>query len=334
RGIPVQTVPFLREPSPLADLRTVAALKDLFARRRYHVVHSHTPKAGLLAPLAARLARTPVILHTIHGLLFHDRTPAARKVLGVACELWTSRLSHRLLSQAREDLRTVTRYRLSPADRIEYIGNGIDVRRFSRESVPDARTERRKLFGVPEDAIVVGMVGRLVEEKGFREFVHAMGQVMAARQNVRMLLVAPRDAGQSDGIRPERLLRMVDPSRVLHLGFRSDLPELYSAMDVFVLPSYREGIPRTVLEASAMELPVVASDIRGCREAVVDGLTGLLVEPRDPRALATAISSLVDDAEERKRMGKAGRQHVVTEFDAELVLDRLSDFYRRVVPAA
>jgi glycosyltransferase involved in cell wall biosynthesis len=157
---------------------------------------------------------------------------------------------------------------------------------------------------------------------------------MAARQNVQMLLVAPTDAGQSDGINPDRLLGKFDRSRVLHLGYRSDLPELYSAMDVFALPSYREGIPRTVLEASAMELPVVASDIRGCREAVVDGLTGLLVEPRDPRSLAAAISSLVDDAEERKRMGKAGRQHVITEFDADLVLDRLSDYYRRVVGPA
>jgi glycosyltransferase involved in cell wall biosynthesis len=158
-----------------------------------------------------------------------------------------------------------------------------------------------------------------------------MARVMAAGSNVWMLLVAPDDPGQSDGIRADRLLRRVDRSRVLHLGQRSDLPELYSAMDIFVLPSYREGIPRTVLEASAMELPVVASNIRGCREAVVDGLTGLLVEPRDPKALTLAISSLLDDAEERNRMGKAGRNHVVTEFDAELVLDRLSAYYRRVV---
>lgn len=333
RGIPVQTVPLLREPSPVADLRSVAALKELFARRRYHVVHSHTPKAGLLAPLAARLARTPVILHTIHGLLFHDRTPPARRAFGMACELWTGRLSHRLLSQTHEDVRVANRYRLSSADRIEYIGNGIDVGRFSRDRIPDARAELRAQFGFLDDVVVVGMVGRLVEEKGFREFVHAMAQVMAAKPNVSMLLVAPDDPGQSDGIPPERLLKMVDRSRVRHLGFRSDLPELYSAMDVFVLPSHREGIPRTVLEASSMELAVVASNIRGCREAVVDGLTGLLVEPRNPRALAEAISSLVDDSEERSRMGKAGRNHVVSEFDAELVLGRLSEYYSRVVGA-
>jgi glycosyltransferase involved in cell wall biosynthesis len=333
RGIPVQTVPIRREPSPRADLRSLAALKELFARRRYRVVHSHTPKAGLLAPLAARLAGTPFILHTIHGLLFHDRTPPRRKALGMACELWTGRLSHRLLSQSHEDMRVATRYRLCSPDRIEYIGNGIDVARFSRERVPSARTECRAQFGIPEEAVVVGMVGRLVEEKGFGEFARAMARVMATRSNVWMLLIAPDDPGQSDQLHPQRLLATLDRSRVVQLGYRTDLPELYSAMDVFVLPSHREGIPRTPLEAAAMELPVIASNIRGCREAVVDGLTGLLVEPRDAQELAMAILGLVDDTEERERMGKAGRNHVVTEFDAEVVLDRLANYYRRVVGA-
>ena len=332
-GIPVQTVPLLREPAPLADLRSIRALKELFTRRRYHVVHSHTPKAGLLAPLAARLARTPIILHTIHGLLFHDRTPPKTKPLGFACELWTARLAHRLLSQSREDVGVVTRYRLRSSDRVEYIGNGIDVRRFSRDRVPEARSDVREQLGFADDAVVVGMVGRLVEEKGFREFVEAMARVMASRPKVRILLVAPDDPGQSDQIRPDRLLNRVDRSRVRHLGYRNDLPDLYSAMDIFVLPSHREGIPRTVLEASAMELPVVTSNIRGCREAVVDGLTGLLVEPRDPRGLAQGIKTLVDDAEERMRMGKAGRDHVVNEFDSGIVLDRLSAYYRRIVGA-
>ncbi|MGH2724861.1 MAG: glycosyltransferase family 4 protein [Actinomycetota bacterium] len=331
RGIPVHTVPFRRDLAPVADIRSLGALRRLFARRRYHVVHSHTPKAGILAPLAARRAGTPLILHTVHGLLFHDRSMPAQKVLGRAAETWTGRLAHRLLSQSREDIEVALRYRICPPGRIDYIGNGIDVSRFSREALPDARAERRAELGFDDDTVVVGMVGRLVEEKGFVDFFGAMARVMESRPHVRILLIAPHDPGQADEIDPERLLAMVDRQRVVHLGFRADLPELYAAMDVFALPSYREGLPRTPLEAAAMEVPVVASNIRGCREAVVDGVTGLLVEPRSPGPLAAAIASLVDDAATRGQMGKAGREHVAREFDARAVLDRLADYYRRVV---
>lgn len=331
RGIPVHTVPLHRDLAPGPDMRGLGELRRLFARRRYDVVHSHTPKAGILAPLAARLAGTPLVLHTVHGLLFHDRSRPREKVLGVAAEMWTGRLAHRLLSQSREDIEVAARYRLCRPGHIEYLGNGIDVSRFSRRRLPDARARRRSELGFDDDAVVVGMVGRLVEEKGFVDLFRAMARVLEARPQVRILLVAPHDPGQADEIDPERLLAMVDRTRVVHLGFREDLPELYAAMDVFALPSHREGLPRTPLEASAMEVPVVASNIRGCREAVTDGVTGVLVEPRSPSALAEAIVALVDDAPARAQMGKAGRDHVVREFDAGAVLDRLAAYYRRVV---
>lgn len=331
RGMVVRTVPLAREPAPRLDARSLAALRQLFATRAYDVVHSHTPKAGLLAPLAARLAGTRVILHTIHGLLFHDRSPLLARVLGFGCELWTARLAHRLLSQTREDIEVARRYRLCRPDRIEYIGNGIDVRRFSRAAVPGARAAVRAALGFADGDVVVGVVGRLVDEKGFREFARALEILLPAHPRLRGLLVAPHDAGQSDALDPDRLLAAVDRSRVVHLGHRDDMPEIYAAMDVFALPSYREGLPRTVMEAAAMGLPVVASDIRGCREVVRDGKTGLLVAPRDAAALAAALGSLIDDPERRRSMGEAGSRHVRAEFDAAAVRDRLVDYYRRIV---
>lgn len=330
-GIAVRRIPFVRELSAAADLRTLRALWSLFRSRRYHVVHSHTPKAGLLAPVAAQLARTPVVLHTVHGLLFHDRSLARDKLLGGACELWTAKFSDRLLSQSREDIDVIARLHLKRADRVEHIGNGIDIRRFHPDVATTTRAHARSQLGIAAGDVVVGMVGRLVREKGFVEFFEAMRQAMADRPFVRTLIVGPDDPGQSDGLKRDDFGSTLDPQRTIWLGHRNDLPEIYSAMDVFVLPSYREGIPRTLMEASAMGLPVVASNIRGCREVARDGVTGILVEPRQVPTLHRAIVHLADDPDLRIKMGKAGREQIVAEFDASIVLDRLAAYYRRTV---
>jgi glycosyltransferase involved in cell wall biosynthesis len=331
RGIVVRTVPMEREPSLLPDLKAVVALARLFRERDYHVVHSHTPKAGLLAPVAARLACTPTIIHTIHGLLVHDRAPPLFKLAGAACEFWTGAWCQRLLSQSREDVDTAVQLGICPPDRIQHLGNGIDVRRFSKEAVPAARQQLRATFGFRDDDIVVGMVGRLVREKGFEEFFAAMGRVMGARPRVRALVVAPEDDDQSDRLDPQRLLERVDRARTVLLGRRDDLPELYAAMDLFVLPSYREGIPRTLMEASAMALPVIATRIRGCREVVREGETGLLLEPRDEAALERMLLRLIDEPATRARLGAAGCRHIRENFDSEAVLGRLATFYGKYV---
>jgi len=330
-GINIQRIPFVREPSPAADLRALHALWALFRSRQYRAVHSHTPKAGLLTPLAAQLARTPLVIHTVHGLLFHDRSTWKEKLLGGACELWSSTLSDRLLSQSREDIDVIRRLHFKRSDRVELIGNGIDVQRFSPARAAASRARMRAEFRLADDEIVVGMVGRLVREKGFLEFFEAMQRVMKDRARVRTLIVGPHDPGQSDALRQDAFSSVVDPARTIWLGHRNDLPEVFSAMDIFALPSYREGIPRTLMEASSVGLPVVATDIRGCREVAPDGLTGLLVEPRQVRPLAAAILRLVDDAELRARMGAAGRERIVADFNSAAVLDRLASYYRRMV---
>jgi glycosyltransferase involved in cell wall biosynthesis len=330
-GIHVQVIPFVREPSPLADIKALRALHSLFRERRYHIVHSHTPKAGLLAPVAARLARTRVVVHTVHGLLFHSRSRVPEAVLGAACEFWTAGFAQRLLSQSREDIDVMRRVHLKAANRVAYIGNGIDVRRFCPASSDDVRQRVRAQLRIAPHEVVVGMVGRLVREKGFLEYATAMRQLMAEQRQARALIVGPIDPGQSDGLDPPHLLDQLDPRRAIVLGHRDDLPEIYAAMDIFALPSYREGVPRTLMEASAMALPVVATDIRGCREVVDPGITGLLCPPREVGPLQQAISTLVAAPELRLQMGAAGRKRIETYFDANMVLDRLAAYYRDLV---
>ncbi len=335
-GIVVRRVPFVREPSPAADLRTIGALWSLFRERRYDVVHSHTPKAGLLAPVAAQLARVPFVLHTVHGLLFHDRSTWKEKLLGGACELWSAKFSDRLLSQSQEDIGVIRRFHLKASERVDLIGNGIDVSKYHPHVRRDVRGAVRAELGIKDDEIIFGMVGRLVREKGFVEFYAAMQEVMKDRPRVRTLIVGAEDAGQSDALTRASFVSQLDPSRVIWLGHRNDLPRVYSAMDVFALPSYREGIPRTLMEASAMGLPVVATNIRGCREVAPNELSGLLVEPRQVPGLARALGRLADDPALRLRLGEAGRARIVAEFNSLVVLDRLAAYYRRIVgePAA
>ena len=197
RGITVRTVPIVREPSPVADLRATFALRSLFASRRYDVVHTHRPKAGLLGPLAARLAGTPLILHTIHGLLFHDRSPLPNVALGAACEDLDGKIcAPSALAEPRRH-GPVRRLRMCSPGRIHYIGNGIDVRRFSRDAVGDARARLRRELGFDDDHVVVGIVGRLVGEKGFEEFFEALVAVSAAFPQVRALIVGPPDEGST-----------------------------------------------------------------------------------------------------------------------------------------
>ena len=327
-GIAVEVVDMHRELSPAADLRCLRQLRALFRERRFDVAHTHTPKAGILGPIAARWAGVPVVVHTMHGLLFHDCMPPWRQAAFWFPEKLTASFSHLLLSQTREDIATATRLGLCEAERLQYLGNGIDVRRFS--PCPTLRRETRCRFGWGEDEFVIGGAGRLVYEKGFAELFAAAQALIARDRRVRLLVVAPSDPGQKDAI-PESVLAPLRASAAVQiLPWQEDMRPWYSAMDVFVLPSYREGIPRACLEAAGCGLPVVASDIRGCREVVIDGRTGLLTPLRDVPALTSALAQLAGNRDLCASMGHEARRHVVENFDEQAVLQRLLRVYDRI----
>ena len=316
-----------REPSPASDLKALGELRRFFAAERFDVVHTHTPKAGLLGPMAARLARTPRIVHTIHGLLYHDAVPQPKWAALWGLEKATSLLSHHLLSQSAEDVEVARRTHLAPD--VRYLGNGIDVARFS--SGPGLQPRDLRPLGIdPDRHIVVGCVGRLVYEKGFAELFDAAQQVTRAMPDVRFLIVGPEEPDQNDALDRGAMEALKRSGVAVFTGWQAGLAEWYAAMDMFVLPSHREGIPRACMEASAMGLPVVATDIRGCREVVRDGETGLLVPVRDADALAAAITRLATDATLRARLGAGGARHIRARHDHRDVLVRLLAFYDEV----
>jgi glycosyltransferase involved in cell wall biosynthesis len=328
-GVTVQTVPMVREMAPLRDIRSVAALVNCFRQHKFDVVHTHTPKAGLIGPTAARLARVPQVVHTVHGLLFHDRMTRSRQTIFWVPEKITATLCDRLLSQSREDMERAVRSRLCSRKKIAYLGNGIDVARFAPPGSYD-RTEKLRQVGLQANDFVVGSVGRLVKEKGFAELFAAAEALAARCPQIKFVVIGPRETDQDDALDPAYMDDLQRRGVVRFVNWCDDMRAWYATMDLFVLPSYREGIPRASMEAAAMMRPVVASDIRGCREVVLDGETGTLVPPRDVPRLVGAIERLYEDRALAARMGELARQHIVKNFNIKDVSSRLCEFYRQL----
>jgi glycosyltransferase involved in cell wall biosynthesis len=331
-GVTVEAVPMVREMAPLHDIRSVTALARCFRQHKFDVVHTHTPKAGLIGPIAARLARVPQVVHTIHGLLFHDRMTRWRQTIFWVPEKITATLCDRLLSQSREDVERAVRSRLCSRRKIAYLGNGIDVARFAPPASCD-RTEKLRQVGLQASDFVVGSVGRLVKEKGFAE-LFAVAEALTARcPQIKFLMIGPREADQNDALDPAYMDDLQRRGVVRFVNWGEDMTQWYAAMDIFVLPSYREGIPRACMEAAAMMVPVVASDIRGCREVVLHGVTGLLVPPRNVSLLMEAIETLHNERNRARQMGEEARRHIVKNFNNKDVCRRLCEFYAQLAGA-
>jgi glycosyltransferase involved in cell wall biosynthesis len=317
-----------RSMNPLADLRAAAELWRILRRERPDVLHTHNPKPGLYGRVVGRLARVPIVVNTCHGLYFTETDPWLKRTILLVLEGMAARFSDAELVQSHEDLDRLVRTHAYPRRRTRLLGNGVDLARFR----PDVLTadERAKVrtseLGAGDDQIVVGMVGRLVAEKGLLELFDA-----ARRLDDRyvVVVVGPDDPSKPDALDRETV-RGAAAHGVRFLGMRDDIDRLYGAMDLFVLPSWREGFPRAAMEAAASGLPVVATDVRGCRQVVDDGVTGALVPARDAASLTDAIRALGDDPERRRALGGAAVDRARAHFDERRVVDIVLDTYRRV----
>lgn len=325
-GIPVETVKMSREINLFQDMRSLFALYRCFRKYQFDVVHSHTPKAGILAPIAAKLAQVPTVVHTVHGFLCHDKTPYLKRSIFWFFEKITALFSDALLSQSREDMRRAVEWKICDSKKIHYLGNGIDPSFFNPNGETSGLKEK---LGFGQNDRIIGTVGRLVYEKGYREFFEAAGKLVKKYPDLKFVMIGPQEPDQKDSITlGSDVLNHKDVYRFL--GWQKDLRPWYSVFDIFVLPSHREGIPRACMEAAAMKCPVVTTDIRGCREVVLEGVNGLLVEPRNSDAVADAIERLLLNEPLRRQMGEMGRRHVMENFTTELVLERLTNFYSQL----
>jgi glycosyltransferase involved in cell wall biosynthesis/ribosomal protein S18 acetylase RimI-like enzyme len=316
-----------RGMDPLADVRAARELWRVLRTERFDVLHTHNPKPGLYGRVLGRIAGVPIVVNTVHGLYATPDDGWGKRSLVYLLEAAAARFSDAELVQSSEDAQLLARWHVTQPSRTTHLGNGIDLQRFDPSHFSDDdRASIRRELDIDPGKVVVGMVGRLVAEKGYPELFEAAAHL---GEGYTVLCVGPDDRDKADAL-PQAVLGEAEGRGVRFLGMRTDVDALYAAMDIFVLPSHREGFPRSAMEAAAMALPVIATDIRGCREVVTDGVNGLLVPVLDPRRLGAAILQLGEDAELRARMGEAGRRRALEEFDERRVVATVMDTYRQV----
>jgi glycosyltransferase involved in cell wall biosynthesis len=334
-GITFHPAPLLRRFSLLADLRAILTMMRVFRRQRIDIVHTHVAKAALLGQISARLAGVPLTVNTVHGFLFTDFSSRLRR----QAFLWLERISAFFadleLFQSQEKLELAVEVGVCRRERARHIGNGIDTTLFDPARFgPEARARTRAALGIPPDALVVGMVAFHSRQKGYMEFFEAARKLAEQFPTMRFLTVG---VSLSQGIRnpiSENVLERTGlVGRVVGLQDRRDMPDLYACMDIVTLPSYREGLPRCLMEAAMMAKPIVASDISGNREVVEDGVNGFLVPVRDAPALADAVARLAREPELRRRMGEAGRRKGLLAFDERQVFEKVEQGYRELLAA-
>lgn len=321
-------LPLARDIALYSDLRVLIMLVRLFCHHRFDVVHSVTPKAGLLGMIAARIACIPVRIHWFTGQVWVTRRGLMRAVLKAADRVISMMASHTLADSPSQKDFLITE-RVCKGNQVEVIGDGsicgVDGKRFRPD--PQARERVRAEHGIPNGASVVLFLGRLNKDKGLREMADSMLELNDRFPTLHWLVVGPDEGGMV-----EHILSVAGGlgDRLHFQGFTQE-PEAYmAAADIFCLPSYREGFGSSVLEAAATGIPSVATRIYGLTDAVEDGVSGLLVSPACVPELVEALQRLLDDKQLLSTMGAYARHRALQRFSRERIVEGLSVFYARI----
>jgi glycosyltransferase involved in cell wall biosynthesis len=333
-GIETIGLPMERQIAPLADLVSLLRLWWVLVRLRPDLAEFSTPKAGLLGNIASWFAGVPARVYMLRGLKLETSKGMKRTIL-LSAERWSARFAQVVLSNSESMRREAVALGIAPADKIHLLGdgssNGVDVTRFS----PGTNDVRNRLR-IPGEAPVVGFVGRLTEDKGIPELIEAFDAILQEEPEARLLLVGWFDVSE-DALRAQVRTRIQNHPRIHCTGFVGDTAPYYRAMDVMVLPTWREGFPNVVLEAAATGIPVITTLSTGSRDSVVPEVTGLLIPPGYPQAISEAVLKLLGEPARRRIMGKAARAWVCTHYADERVLRLAVSFYKSLLkpkPAA
>lgn len=332
-GIQTHPIDFRRSFDVIAHRRSYAQLTKLLREDDFTVVHAHTPVAAMLTRPAARRAGVPVVLYTAHGFYFHEGMRPWTRWAHIQIERFCQRFADFLFTQSEEDWATALRTGIAPPKRALAIGNGVEVARFAPQQWdPPQLKQLRESLGLSKGPVVT-VIGRLVREKGYFELLDAFAKVIEQIPDASLLAIGSQLSSDHDGageaIRQKAAALGINEN-VIFAGLRDDVPQLLALSDVFCLPSWREGMPRSIIEAMAAGLPVVATDIRGCREEVIEGETGRLVPVRDANALSEALVGLLNDESRRRQMGQAGQTRARQLYDEQVVIEKQQSCLARI----
>ena len=315
---------------PLRPFKDTLALIDLTAFLRknpYHIVHTHNSKAGFLGRLAAKLVGVPVIVHTVHGFAFHDEEPLWRQMLFRNLERLASRWSDRMIFISQPLIDWALKDHIVGEDKITKIYSGIQLDKFHPVK-SEEKDQIRSKWSIKKEEAVVGIVSKLWEGKGHTVLIEAFKLLKEKIKDAKLVIVG-------EGYLYDELFRRVGNNglreSVLFTGFRMDVSEIIATFDVAVLPSFFEGMGRVILEAMAMEKPIVASRVGGIPDLIDEGINGLLVRPGDARELADALERVLSDNGLAKKLGKEGRKKIKDQFSADVMVRSIEKLYRELL---
>lgn len=327
QGIPLGILPELvRQISPLKDLQALIKLYRLLQREPYQVLHTHSSKAGILGRLAGHLAGTPVIIHTVHGWSFHDYMSPWLQKTYILLERWMAHYTQALVAVSQKDIDKGLQAGIGRPDQYHLIRSAIPIEQFDA-SLFD-RGKIRQALGIPEQAVVIGFVGRFSPQKNPLDWVRVAKQVGQNQKDVFFLMVG--DGPLRDQVEAQ-LLQAGIRDRTVLTGLRRDIPALLACMDMFMHTSLWEGLPRAIVQALCIELPVLAYSADGVQEIIQNGENGYIFQPGEVKKMAEVCEHLVQHPELRKALGQRGRERVMQEFDLQKMIAQISALYEQFV---
>lgn len=325
-GIRTIAVPMHREIALGADIVCLWKLYRLFRRERPDILHSNTPKGSLLAMIAGWLARVPVRIYLVTGLRYQGASGMLRWVLRTM-ERLTCRFATKVIPEGNgvKQVLIADHITQKPLEILHYGNiNGLDTSYFSPNVA--LRAQQRERLGFSDEDFVFIFIGRIVKDKGMNELAWAMRQLVSNHPHARLLLVGPFES-ELDPLEGDNEQFFREHSSVAYVGYQADVRPFLAAADALVFPSYREGFPNVVLQAGAMGLPSIVTDINGCNEVITDGVNGRIIQPRDREALLQMMSLFVEDAAHVSAMAEKARGVICERYDQRDVWQALLEMY-------
>ncbi len=329
-GVRTVAIPMERHISPLKDLKSLLGLIRVFRREKPTMVHSMTPKAGLLSMMAAWFCRVPVRVHTFTGLVFPTATGLTQKILILTDRITCACATH-IVPEGEGVKNDLISYRITKKP-MKVLGHGnvrgIDLAHYNPEQ-PEVQADAAKIRKPGIFTFI--FVGRLVRDKGINELVEAFERLNKEYPKTRLLLVGPQEP-ELDPLKPETIAKIDNNKNIEAVGQQSDVRPWLAASDVFVFPSYREGFPNVVIEAGAMCLPSIVTDINGSREIIIEGKNGAIIPPRDADALYMAMKSFLEYPDIRTKMATNARPLIASRYEQSYVRTCLKEYYKEILP--
>ena len=337
-GVKVHPLEMHRQISPVQDLKSLWQLYRYFKKEKPDIVHSITPKAGLLSMMAAKMAGVPVRMHTFTGLIFPHRTGNLQKLL-IAMDRLLCASATNIYPEGNGVKADLIKFKITKKP-LKVLANGnvngIDPEYFNVQAVTEAeKADLRSQYGISEDDLVFVFVGRLVKEKGINELVTAFKKLLESgdnesNKNFKLLLVGPFEQ-ELDPLLPETLKEIEENPNIITTGFQKDVRPFFAISNVLAFPSYREGFPNVVLQAGAMRLPAIVTDISGSNEIIKEGFNGTIIPLRDSESLLNAMKSMIYDNDLFNEMKQNARESIVSRFSQKVVWDAILREYQELI---